>query len=572
MTIHTLTAMLLAVGSHGEPAASPEVLFDFGTDDVSRWSTVHDTVMGGRSSGTVERTEAGTLVFRGKLSLENNGGFTSFRSDRLDLDIAGSEGLEVRVKGDGRTYIYSCDMRGVPVFGGGYWQEFTTEAGAWTTVRLPWSAFEPYSFGNKMRGQPAMDPERLSAMGVYLYDKKEGPFTLEIDAISAYWPGDPAPAAEAPVFPNDFATLLSLLRITELEDTVAGLDGDFTLFAPSDKAFQALPDGVFQELAKPENLDLLKAVLLYHVVPVRIPAERALRTENASTAEGSFLRFQRDEEGLKVGGARVVATDLEFAGGVVHLIDGVLVPADVQNALAGLPAEPDSPVAGCTTVFALVEAAGLSGALADKERYTLFAPTDEAFAALPAEVVAALLEPENVDALRKVLLHHVVDGGVTAFKATQIAQSVARGETVDVEALDGTALAVGLGEGGLRISGALVARADILLGNAVVHVVDQVLVPADLKLDLKRTPADPVVALLTGVVERGSALFNEGNTAACAEAYRTALESLLLFEQLEGEALRARVEGALERAAGEDSRNASWTLRGAIDAVFSARS
>ena len=567
MTLQTLTAMLLAVGSHGEPAASPEVLFDFGSDDVSRWSTVHDTVMGGRSSGTVERTEAGTLVFRGKLSLENNGGFASFRSDRLDLDIAGSEGLEVRLKGDGRSYIWSCDMRGVPVFGGGYWQEFATEAGAWTTVRLPWSAFEPYSFGNKMRGQPAMDPARLSAMGVYLYDKQTGPFVLEIDSISAYWPGDPAPAAEAPVFPDNFATLLSLLRITGLEDTVAGLDGEFTLFAPDDQAFQALPDGVFQELAKPENLDLLKSVLLYHVVPARVPAAAAASAASAPTAEGSTLTLRLDGDALYVDAARVVATDLEFAGGIVHAVDGVLLPPTVVEALAA-DAAAARPLAECTTVFALVEAAGLTEALADKERYTLFAPTDAAFAALPEEVVAALLKPENVDALRKVLLHHVVDGGVTAFAALGLA-TAAGDEGAAVAPLDGVTLRVRATAGGLTVDGAQVTRPDVLLGNAVVHVVDQVLVPAD--LELATAPADPVIALLEGAVERGVVLFNAGNTAACAEAYRTALEALLLFGQLEDAALRGVVERALGKAAGEDSRTASWTLRGAIDAVSRAR-
>ena len=79
--------------------------------------------MGGRSSGTIERTAEGTLRFEGSLSLENNGGFASFRSgrlDRLDWDLDGSEGLEIRVKGDGRTYIYSCDMRGVPIFAGAF--------------------------------------------------------------------------------------------------------------------------------------------------------------------------------------------------------------------------------------------------------------------------------------------------------------------------------------------------------------------------------------------------------------------------------------------------------------------
>jgi uncharacterized surface protein with fasciclin (FAS1) repeats len=556
-------SVLLPLALAALPAAEDRrVMFDFGPADDSRWSTIHDTVMGGRSQGRLDLTEAGTLRFTGKLSLENNGGFTSFRSNSADLDLAGSTGVELRVRGDGRRYIFSTERRDVPLFGGGYWQEFPTEDGEWTTVRLPWSGFVPTSFGRQVDGLPAFDPAALSSVGVYLYDKKAGPFALELDEISAYWAEDAAPAP-APAFPDDFGTVLSLATTLGIDGALAGLDGEFTLFAPTDAAFQALPVDSFQALARPENAELLEAILLHHVVPGRFPAERAVGLSSAPTLGGGTLALALDDAGLRIEQARVVATDLEFAGGVVHAIDAVMIPAEVAELLEGAAAEDEGPLPGVSTVFSLVEAAGLTEALAERERFTLFAPSDAAFAALPEEAVAALLRPENREELRRVLLHHVVEGGVTAYQAL----SLTSGGPAEVAALDGSPLALSAAGGALTVSGAAVERADVLLGNAVIHVVDAVLLPAGLDL----APADPVEDFLVEVVDRGSAAFNAGDTVGCASSYRTALQALVRFGELEDPELLATVERALRRSAGEGSRQAAWTLRRAIDEVRLSR-
>ena len=557
--------ILLAAPLHGS-GEEPMTLFDFDAADAANWTTIHDTVMGGRSAGRIARTEDGTLRFWGNLSLENNGGFTSFRSRSVDFELDDTAGIELRVKGDGRTYIFSTERSDIALFGGGYWQEFATEKDRWTTVRLPWDAFVPTSFGEVVEAAPSFDASKLSSMGVYLYDKQEGPFDLEIDSIAAYWPGS-APLQTGPAFPEDFGTVIGLLTTLGLDQALVDLDGEFTLFAPTDQAFQELPDGLFMELAKPENAELLKSILLYHGMPGRYPAARALTLVNSSSLEGSTLDFTKFDGGLQVEQAEVIATDLEFAGGVVHAIDKVLVPPAVAIKLSDVPTDAAAPIAGVSTVFALVEAAGLSEALADKERYTLFAPTDEAFAALPRETVEALLRPENIDALRAVLLNHVVDGGVTAFTALRLAQSVPVGDSVPVEPLGGKALALASKGGELTIGGAVIERTDILLGNAVVHVVDQVLVPEGLTL----AETDAIAAFLDEVVRRGVASFNAGDTAACAEGYRTALEALLLLGSLEDAALESRVRRALDEAEHEGSRAAAWTLREAIDAVRLSR-
>jgi len=557
--------LLLAslAGSNGQET---RLLFDFDATDSVKWTTVHDTVMGGRSDGRISLTDDGTLRFRGNISLENNGGFTSFRSRSLDLDLEDSEGVELRVKGDGRTYIFSTERSDVALFGGGYWQRFETEEDSWIKVRLPWDAFVPTSFGNVVKSAPKFDPAMLTSMGVYLYDKKAGPFDLQIDSISAYYlGGEVAPTTS---YPDDYATVLSLVQTLGLDKELENLDGAFTLFAPSDKAFQALPDGVFQQLARPENTELLRDVLLYHVVPARYPAAKAVKLNSANSLQKSALKFAVKDGELKVNQATVIETDLEFAGGVVHAIDQVLVPVSVANKLSKAPSTKSTLVAESTTVFALIEAAGLEEVLAKKDRYTLFAPTDHAFAALDPAVVEALLMPENIDALRSVLLRHVVNGGVTAYSALQLAQSVPQGNAVKVEALDGYALDLRLDKSaGLSIGGSKITRTDILAGNAVIHVIDQVLVPADLKL----ASADPITSFLEGVVARGVKDFNSGNVEACATGYRTALEALSTFGSVDDQLLQAAIDDALEVASQQPARNAAWTLRAAIDKLRRSR-
>lgn len=563
MKLISLVLLASLAGSNGQET---RLLFDFDTADTSQWSTIHDTVMGGRSVGRLSSTDDGTMRFRGNVSLENNGGFASFRSRSLDLDLEGTEGVEIRVKGDGRTYIFSTERSDVGLFGGGYWQRFDTEKDSWITVRLPWSAFVPTSFGEVVKSAPKFAPAMLQSMGVYLYDKKAGPFNLEIDSIAAYYPGSEVTSTIS--FPEDYATVLSLVQTLGLDKELEQLDGAFTLFAPSDLAFQALPDGVFQELARPENADLLRDVLLYHVVPARYPAAQAVNLVNANSLESSVLQFAVEGGSLKVNQATVIATDLELAGGVVHTIDQVLLPTAVTIKLSGLPSAKASPVAESTTVFALIEAAGLEEALAAKERYTLFAPSDAAFAALDPAVVEALLLPENADALRSILLRHVIDGGVTAYSALQLAQSVSRGNGVEVKALDGSELDLRLDNtGSLAIGGSKITRTDILAGNAVIHVIDQVLVPANLKL----ATADPIASFLEEVVSRGVNDFNGGDIEACAAGYRTALEALSSFGSLDDQLLQAAIDEALEEASGQSARNAAWTLRAAIDKVRTSR-
>ena len=159
-----------------------EMIFDFEErEQVAGWTTVLDGVMGGLSTGKV-RHGAGTLIFDGETSLENNGGFSSMRCAIPDDAMDGADSFQLRVKGDGRTYIFgarSSSGRG----GSSFWYRFDTVDGEWLTFDVKVDDLERNFFGQRMRGK--ITPAEVRALEFYVYDKKAGPFRLEIDEILA---------------------------------------------------------------------------------------------------------------------------------------------------------------------------------------------------------------------------------------------------------------------------------------------------------------------------------------------------------------------------------------------------
>jgi len=152
--------------------------FDSGTKG---WQTVLDGVMGGLSTGRIAAGEGGTLRFTGELSLENNGGFSQIRTAVPEGTFAGTTGLVLRVKGDGRSY--QCDIRSsqLRIMAGGYQSVFETKADEWIEVSVPFDQCVANSFGQRMRNAPALDAASIESVGITLADKKEGPFAIEID-------------------------------------------------------------------------------------------------------------------------------------------------------------------------------------------------------------------------------------------------------------------------------------------------------------------------------------------------------------------------------------------------------
>ncbi|NNE34349.1 MAG: fasciclin domain-containing protein [Rhodothermales bacterium] len=123
---------------------------------------------------------------------------------------------------------------------------------------------------------------------------------------------------------DDFTTLVAAVKAAGLVEILQG-EGPFTVFAPTDKAFDQLPDGTLESLLRPENKDQLAAILTFHVVPGRITSDDLLATPSAKTVNGARVPF-----GLSIGSATVIKADIEASNGIIHVIDEVLLPADLS--------------------------------------------------------------------------------------------------------------------------------------------------------------------------------------------------------------------------------------------------
>jgi uncharacterized surface protein with fasciclin (FAS1) repeats len=123
-----------------------------------------------------------------------------------------------------------------------------------------------------------------------------------------------------------FETLVAAVSAADLVDTLKG-DGPFTVFAPTDEAFAALPEGTVETLLKPENKDQLIAVLTYHVVPGKVMSGDLSDDMTAATVQGSEITIDLDN-GVMVNDATVVSADIETSNGVIHVIDSVILPPE----------------------------------------------------------------------------------------------------------------------------------------------------------------------------------------------------------------------------------------------------
>lgn len=123
---------------------------------------------------------------------------------------------------------------------------------------------------------------------------------------------------------GDFSTLVAAVEAAGLVDTLKG-DGPFTVFAPTDEAFAALPEGTVENLLKPENKEQLVAILTYHVVPGKVMSGDLTDDMSATTVQGSDVMIDLDN-GVMVEEATVVSADIETTNGVIHVIDKVILP------------------------------------------------------------------------------------------------------------------------------------------------------------------------------------------------------------------------------------------------------
>jgi len=252
------------------------------------------------------------------------------------------------------------------------------------------------------------------------------------------------------------------------------------VFAPTNEGFAALPEGTLDTLLKPENKDQLVDILTYHVLPAQVLSTDLKFFQRVNTVEGKPVHVYKTRKGVYVSPdgkdfKTVVGADNMASNGVAHIIDGVLLPP------AGLAGdEPNivelaQSVDDLSTLVAAVVAGDLVETLSSPGPFTVFAPTNEAFAALPEGTLDALLKPENKDQLVDILTFHVLSGEILSTDLK---------EKQKVATVEGKSLCIfSSAKKGVYVSPDCkkdfkkVVGADNKASNGVAHIIDGVLLP-----------------------------------------------------------------------------------------------
>lgn len=294
----------------------------------------------------------------------------------------------------------------------------------------------------------------------------------------AVFTGIPAMAADKNIVEiasenEDFSTLVAALTKAELVSDLEG-EGPFTVFAPTNAAFEKLLtdlDITAEELlAHPQ----LKEVLLYHVVSGKVLSTDLKDGMMAATLQGEEIAVDLSD-GVKINKSSVVTPDLDASNGVIHVIDTVLVPKSFKLETTETPDMPETVVDialssdDFSMLVALLQKAELVDTLKGDGPFTVFAPTNAAFEKLLKDLDITEAELIAQPDLSKVLLYHVISGQVLSSDLT---------DGLEADTINGEALTFDLMDG-VKVNMANVVTADLKANNGVVHVIDAVLVPKD---------------------------------------------------------------------------------------------
>jgi len=553
-----LLAIVSALSLCSVAAAQPvNIEFENG---VAGWRIVLDGVMGGRSTGRVTQPEAGILRFSGELSLENNGGFSQMQTTVPEASLKDAIGIEARVRGDGRTYQFDVRCSDVRMMAGSFQTKFDTVAGEWVTLRLPFEQFRLHSFGRLVPNAPKLTPALVESIGVTLADKKPGVFQLDVDFVRAISPAEGAPAADSTLAAvaktADLTTLLSLIEVSGLQ---LPADGRVTVFAPTNKAFAALPAETVKFLTSEDGRPTLRTILKHHVLPMALDSGSLLQRRNVLALSGQNLAI--DGEGLTIAGALFVKTDVQFDRGIVYVIDRVMMP-ETRSVAEIVSQDPR-----LSTLLTAVTTAGLATQLGSENEgpWTVLAPSNEAFSALGEEQIKALMADPSQ--LANVLGAHMIPSRI--MRSDMIAQRSAR------TLLGRDAVSFSLIDGHIRVAGAGIITGNIEASNGVIHIIDRVIVPDPSAA--KNVPAEGIKESALGVsglvelaIKRGVPIFNDGKPEACAAIYEVTIAAIIdLASDAVGNDAVERLRLALaEGQAEKDATNRAWIFRRAMDRVY----
>jgi transforming growth factor-beta-induced protein len=282
---------------------------------------------------------------------------------------------------------------------------------------------------------------------------------------------------------GSFTTLVAAVQQAELVDALKA-EGPYTVFAPTDDAFAALLEATEMSAEDLLGAENLADILLYHVVAGEFDAASVIELVGdndyvlVDTLAGIPVKVSVDMGNVYINDAMVILPDVAASNGVIHVVDSVILPpsktiTDIVVESAGMEED-----AEFTVLLAAVSEAGLAETLAGEGPFTVFAPTDAAFAAaLEALGITAedLLASED---LTNILLYHVV-GGEEALYSNDVAAALAdAGEDgLMVETLNGASFTVTADDEGIYVDGAKIIMTDILASNGVIHVIDAVILP-----------------------------------------------------------------------------------------------
>ncbi len=254
------------------------------------------------------------------------------------------------------------------------------------------------------------------------------------------------------------STFCAALESTGVIETLKGA-GPFTLFAPTNDGFATIPrgrrDAILNDKAK------LTQLVLNHVLGSRTTAAELPKMGATRTLSGMSIFLRPSDGGVRVNSARTLKRDLGARNGVVHVIDGVLLPLDLVEAAAA--------AGSFSTMVQAIQEAGLVSSLRHVGPFTVFAPSDEAFLKLPSATRQRLIS--DTAKLSELLKGHIVSGSLTREKLS----TMSRLYTLE----PGRVLHIEVAEGKLTVDGGNVVRDEIVFGSGVIHVIDAVLVPKE---------------------------------------------------------------------------------------------
>jgi len=265
-------------------------------------------------------------------------------------------------------------------------------------------------------------------------------------------------------------TLVDFVVKAGLAETLSG-PGPFTVFAPDNDAFAKLPADLVATLSG--NVDLLKKVLLFHVLPGTVMSTDITNDLTAASVEGTelranvYLKSDYYDGFVTINGKRVYKADIVADNGVIHMVTDVIYPFPGGNI-----AEVVTGDERFSTLLAAVGAAGLADTLATGGPFTVFAPTNDAFAKVPKDALDGLLADK--EALTAVLLRHVVPGALFSKGVTWGTHTTAGGDTIATQVFKAGIIKV-VSNADNKRAAARVVDADIIATNGVIHAIDTVI-------------------------------------------------------------------------------------------------